>query len=79
MIDTNLIRKLAGFEEGKRYLKARFEPEVNSLSEVYLHKAASAEDTELLFLASKLPGNTLDVYESLGGGFDKLQPVRYNR
>lgn len=68
-MNIELIRKLGSISVGKRYLEERFESTINPISEVFLRKAASASDPDLLKLASRLTGDTLEVYEALGGTF----------
>lgn len=64
-MDISLLRKMASTEMGRRYLQA---PEVDPVAEALLVKAANA-DQELLKIASRLPGDTLENYEQLGGTF----------
>lgn len=66
MIDIAYIRKKASLELGRRHLE---DPEPDVTSEIMMHKAAAAEDTELLQIAARLPGDTLENYHTLGGQF----------
>jgi hypothetical protein len=59
------LRKMASAEIGRRYLQS---PQLDPVAETLLVKAASA-DQELLKIASRLPGDTLENYEELGGTF----------
>jgi hypothetical protein len=68
-MNTDLIRKMASRELARRYFKE--DTEINPVSEVLLHKAASAENRQLLNVASQLSGDTLENYEALGGTFRK--------
>jgi hypothetical protein len=68
MIDIAYIRKLASLEQGRRYLEG---PKVDAAAFIGLHKAASVADPELLKIASRLAGNTMQNYRQLGGTFTK--------
>jgi len=61
------IRKKASLALGRKYLE---DPVPDSTAVILLQKAASA-DQELLKIASRLPGDTLENYEELGGTFSK--------
>jgi hypothetical protein len=64
------LRKLAAEVVGRAALEERFgSPRISTLDEVLLRKTASA-DHELLKVAAALStGNTLNVYENLGGSY----------
>lgn len=66
-LDFDMIRKLASLETGRQYLQE--EAGMSTLEELEISKMASAADPMLLKIASRLPGNTLEVYEALGGKY----------
>lgn len=67
------IRKCASLENGKRFLEERFSPSnFDSMVVTRLQKAAEA-DVRLLKIAAWLDaGDSLDVYEALGGPLKKV-------
>jgi hypothetical protein len=64
------LRKLAADVVGRAALEERFgPPRLSAVDAVLLHKSASA-DPELLQVAAMFnTGDTLNVYESLGGSY----------
>jgi hypothetical protein len=70
----DLIRKTAAVEQGEKYLEERFGHKTFSpLSTLGLKKAASAADPSLLRIAAQLSegGDTLEMYELLGGKYEQ--------
>lgn len=66
-LDIELIRKKAALEVGRRELESVVE--VDPLVAFQFQKAAAAEDPGLMALAASLPGDTLEVYEAMGGKY----------
>jgi len=66
-MDIGYVRKKASLELGRKQLQ---DPVPDAAAVVLLQKAATA-DQELLKIASRLPGDTLENYEELGGTFSK--------
>ena len=66
-MDVEFIKMAARLENGRRYTER--ETEIDPASVLLLQKAASAEDPELLRIASSLDGDTLTNYEALGGKY----------
>jgi hypothetical protein len=67
-MDIDYIRKKASLDQGRRYLE---DSEFDAAAVVMLHKAAAAENRDLLIIAGMLPGDTMENYEELGGTFRK--------
>lgn len=69
------IRKCASLENGKRFLEEKFSPSnFDSMVVTRLQKAAEA-DVGLLKIAAWLDaGDSLEVYEALGGTLKKAEP-----
>lgn len=70
-MDAASIRKVAARVAGETAFAELTREEDNSLDQVLLHKAASAEDRPLFEIAMRLPGDAVNNYEALGGTFKK--------
>lgn len=68
-MDITLIRKLASQELGKRALEELTSESDTSLDDVFLNKAARAEDPQLFKIAMSLKGDPIEQYEALGGKY----------
>lgn len=73
-MNANNLRSLAAEVVGRAALEERFgPPHLSALDAVLLEKSA-ATDPELLKVAATFDtGKTLDVYEKLGGKYDRFQ------
>ena len=67
-MDIASIRKVAAVERGRRLFEQP-PAEMPALFELRLEKAAQADDRQLLRIAARLAGDTLETYEALGGTF----------
>lgn len=70
-MNIGYIRKVAELERGRSALDELTAGPTTPLDDVFLHKAASAEDPELLRIAEHMGGDPLANYENLGGTFKK--------
>ena len=70
-VDVEYIRKVAAHELAKRSFDELSTVEVpdTSLDDVFLHKAAQAEDPDLFRIAMNFEGDALKNYETLGGKY----------
>lgn len=68
MSDIQFIRKLASVERGRRTVEA-LDSAGSPTQSTLLEKAASVQDKELLHIASRFEGDTLELYEAFGGKY----------
>ncbi len=74
-VDVSLIRKLAALENGRRFIAERDQVDFNPVVVARMQKAAQADQELLKIAAWSSTGDSLEMYELLGGTFED-PPVR---